>query len=69
VDVERLSRLPGFAVFPYPEYSEVFFGTEYKVLRWRILGNAFRRHPQHVPQLGLPHSSSDLLRLPVRVDD
>jgi iron(II)-dependent oxidoreductase len=24
---------PGFEVFPYPEYSEVFFGDEYKVLR------------------------------------
>ncbi|OAH12357.1 ergothioneine biosynthesis protein EgtB [Streptomyces jeddahensis] len=24
---------PGFAVFPYREYSEVFFGSEYKVLR------------------------------------
>ena len=24
---------PGFASFPYPEYSEVFFGSEYKVLR------------------------------------
>jgi iron(II)-dependent oxidoreductase len=24
---------PGFEAFPYPEYSEVFFGTEYKVLR------------------------------------
>ncbi len=24
---------PGFAPFPYPEYSEVFFGPEYKVLR------------------------------------
>ena len=24
---------PGFESFPYPEYSEVFFGTEYKVLR------------------------------------
>ncbi|WP_151770614.1 ergothioneine biosynthesis protein EgtB [Streptomyces abyssomicinicus] len=24
---------PGFAAFPYREYSEVFFGTEYKVLR------------------------------------
>lgn len=24
---------PGFASFPYPEYSEVFFGPEYKVLR------------------------------------
>jgi iron(II)-dependent oxidoreductase len=24
---------PGFSAFPYPEYSEAFFGTEYKVLR------------------------------------
>ena len=24
---------PGFQVFPYPEYSEIFFGSEYKVLR------------------------------------
>jgi iron(II)-dependent oxidoreductase len=24
---------PGFEAFPYREYSEVFFGTEYKVLR------------------------------------
>ena len=24
---------PGFQPFPYPEYSEVFFGDEYKVLR------------------------------------
>lgn len=24
---------PGFAAFPYPEYSEVFFGGEYRVLR------------------------------------
>ena len=24
---------PGYETFPYPEYSEVFFGNEYKVLR------------------------------------
>jgi iron(II)-dependent oxidoreductase len=24
---------PGYETFPYPEYSEVFFGTDYKVLR------------------------------------
>jgi iron(II)-dependent oxidoreductase len=24
---------PGFVAFPYPEYSEVFFGADYKVLR------------------------------------
>ncbi len=28
-----LSRYPGYETFPYPEYSEVFFGSEYKVLR------------------------------------
>jgi gamma-glutamyl hercynylcysteine S-oxide synthase len=29
---------PGFAAFPYPEYSEVFFGPEYKVLRGGSFG-------------------------------
>ena len=24
---------PGFRAFPYPEYSEVFWGDEYKVLK------------------------------------
>jgi iron(II)-dependent oxidoreductase len=24
---------PGFAAYPYKEYSEVFFGSDYKVLR------------------------------------
>jgi iron(II)-dependent oxidoreductase len=24
---------PGYETFPYPEYSEVFFGDEYRVLR------------------------------------
>jgi len=24
---------PGFVAYPYPEYSEIFFGTDYKVLR------------------------------------
>jgi iron(II)-dependent oxidoreductase len=24
---------PGYTTFPYPEYSEVFFGTDYRVLR------------------------------------
>jgi iron(II)-dependent oxidoreductase len=27
------SGYPGYMTFPYPEYSEVFFGTDYKVLR------------------------------------
>jgi iron(II)-dependent oxidoreductase len=32
---------PGFASFPYREYSEVFFGAEYKVLR----GGSWATHP------------------------
>ena len=32
---------PGFSAWPYREYSEVFFGSEYKVLR----GGAFGVHP------------------------
>jgi len=32
---------PGFRSFPYPEYSEVFFGNEYKVLR----GGSWAAHP------------------------
>jgi iron(II)-dependent oxidoreductase len=36
---------PGFRAFPYPEYSEVFFGSEYKVLRggsWATRHGAIR---------------------------
>jgi iron(II)-dependent oxidoreductase len=32
---------PGYVTFPYPEYSEVFFGSEYKVLR----GGSFATRP------------------------
>jgi iron(II)-dependent oxidoreductase len=32
---------PGFAAFPYGEYSEVFFGSDYKVLR----GGSWATHP------------------------
>jgi iron(II)-dependent oxidoreductase len=32
---------PGFAAFPYPEYSEVFFGEKYRVLR----GASWATHP------------------------
>ena len=46
---------PGFSAFPYPEYSEVFFGGDYRVLRggsWaarrRVATATFRNwdHPQ-----------------------
>lgn len=33
---------PGFEAFPYPEYSEVFFGDDYKVLR----GGSWVTHPR-----------------------
>ena len=36
---------PGYQTFPYAEYSEVFFGDEYKVLRggaWATRGAAIR---------------------------
>lgn len=36
---------PGFAAYPYPEYSEVFFGPDYKVLRggsWATRAGAVR---------------------------
>ena len=32
---------PGFEAFPYPEYSQVFFGDAYKVLR----GGSWATHP------------------------
>ena len=35
---------PGFGSFPYPEYSEVFFGSGYKVLR----GGSWATHPTAV---------------------
>jgi gamma-glutamyl hercynylcysteine S-oxide synthase len=40
-----LSGYPGFEAFPYPEYSETFFGSEYKVLRggsWATRPGAIR---------------------------
>jgi gamma-glutamyl hercynylcysteine S-oxide synthase len=36
---------PGFEAFPYPEYSQVFFGDQYKVLRggaWATRTNVIR---------------------------
>jgi iron(II)-dependent oxidoreductase len=36
-----LLAYPGFEAFPYPEYSEVFFGDTYKVLR----GGSWATHP------------------------
>lgn len=41
----RFLPYPGFQAFPYPEYSEVFFGDEYRVLRggsWATRPGAIR---------------------------
>ena len=57
---------PGFTVFPYPEYSQVFFGGDYRVLRGGSFGTDAVGDPRHVPQLGPPDPPADLLRLPVR---
>ena len=35
---------PGFSSFPYREYSEVFFGSDYKVLK----GGSWATHPTAV---------------------
>ena len=57
---------PGFATFPYKEYSEVFYGSDYKVLRGGSWATSPAGGPRDVPQLGLPHPPPDLRRLPVR---
>jgi iron(II)-dependent oxidoreductase len=39
------SKYPGYETFPYPEYSELFFGSDYKVLRggsWATRPGAIR---------------------------
>ncbi len=57
---------PGFASFPYREYSEVFFGPDYKVLRGGSWATHRQRAADHLPQLGLPDPPPDLRRLPLR---
>ena len=57
---------PGFATFPYREYSEVFFGSGYKVLRGGSWAAVPAGRADDVPQLGLPDPPPDLRRLPLR---
>ena len=66
VDQLGLAPYPGFAAFPYREYSR-------GVLRRRLPGAARRlvRHrpgglPRHLPQLGPPDPPADLRRVPLR---
>ena len=45
---------PGFRSFPYQEYSEIFFGNGYRVLRGGSFATRADRRPAHLPQLGPP---------------
>ena len=61
VDRQPRSRgYPGFVAHPYREYSEVFFGDGYRVLR----GGSWATHPRvadaDVPQLGPAPAPADL---------
>ena len=62
----ELAGYPGFEPFPYPEYSEVFFGRGYPVLRGGSWATRRNVDPHHLPQLGPPRAPADLRRLPLR---
>ena len=66
VDRERLRAYPGFEAFPYPEYSQDFFGGPLQGAARRLVGDAGRSGHDHLPQLGLPAAPPDLRRLPLR---
>ncbi len=51
---------PGFAAFPYPEYSRGLLRRRVQGAARRVVGHATRRDPHHVPKLGLPHPPPDL---------
>ena len=56
----RFGGYPGFVADPYREYSEVFFGGDYRVLARRLVGDAGARRQPHLPQLGLSPATPDL---------
>ena len=59
------TAIPASARFPYREYSEVFFGDEYRVLRGGSWVDRPARGAAELPQLGLPAAPADLLRPPL----
>ena len=59
--------LPAFDPLPYPEYSEVFFGPEYKVLRGGSWATPAARPPAPFRNWDLPAAAPDLLRGPAGV--
>ena len=62
----QFAATPASRAHPYREYSEVFFGDGYRVLR----GGSWATHPRvrdaHVPQLGPPPAPADLRRRAAR---
>ena len=52
----------GFVAHPYREYSEVFFGDGYQVLRGGSWATRRARRDADVPQLGPAAAAADLLR-------
>ena len=58
---------PGFAAFPYKEYSEVFFGDDLQGAARRLLGDPPARRPAELPQLGPAAAPPDLRRHPPRL--
>ncbi len=54
--VSDFTGYPGFEPFPYPEYSEVFFGDRLQGPARRRLGDPPRRDPPQLPQLGPPRA-------------
>ena len=52
----------GFVAHPYREYSEVFFGRDYRVLRGGSWASRERATTRHDAQLGPPRAPPDLLR-------
>jgi hypothetical protein len=64
MDLLRRSAVPGLQRLPYTEYSQVFFGDDYRVLR----GGSWVTDPRgthDVSQLGLPAAAAGLLQDPV----
>ncbi len=53
---------PGFVAHPYREYSEVFFGDRYRVLRGGSWASSPRVKTRDLPQLGPAPAPTDLLR-------
>ncbi len=53
---------PGFVAHPYREYSQVFFGTHYRVLRGSSWATAPARREHDLSQLGSAAAAPDLRR-------